>query len=68
MVYAYNIASKRYEILTENAAKDNFVMLEKANCFVWSDASNSKYAGNITILNLDTAKSLVVSSKKNKAL
>lgn len=68
VVYAYNIASKRYEILTENATKDNFVMLEQAKCFVWSDASNSKYAGNITILNLDTSKKLVVSSKKKQSI
>jgi len=68
VVYAYNIASKRYEILTENAAKDNFVMLEKAKCFVWSDASNSKYPSNITILNLDTAKKLLVSSKKKQSI
>lgn len=68
VVYAYNIASKRYEILTENATKDNFVMLEQAKCFVWSDASNSKYAGNITILNLDNSKKLVVSSKKKQSI
>ena len=68
VVYAYNIASKRYDILTKNATKDNFVMLEKAKCFVWSDASDSKYSGNITILNLDTAKSLVVSSKKKQSI
>ena len=66
VVYAYNISSKRYEILTENAVKDNFVMLEKAKCFVWSDASQSKFAANITILNLDTSESLVVSSKKKE--
>ncbi len=68
VVYAYNISSKRYELLTEDAAKDNFVMLKEAKCFVWSNAANSKYANNITILNLDTANSLVVSSKKKQSI
>lgn len=68
VVYAYNISSKKYDILTEHATKDNFVMLEKAKCFVWSDASKSKYADNITILNLDTSESLVVSSKKSQSI
>jgi len=68
VVYAYNIASKRYDILTENAIKDNFTMLKKAKCFVWSDTSGSKYANNITILNLDSAKSHVVSSKKKQSI
>ncbi|MFG6394130.1 MAG: hypothetical protein K1W24_08150 [Lachnospiraceae bacterium] len=68
VVYAYNIASKKYNILTKNATKDNFVMLEKARCFVWSDASSSKYARNITILNLDTSKSLVVHAKKKQSI
>lgn len=65
-VYAYNISSKKYTILTENATKDEFVMLEKAKCFVWSDASKSNHPGNLTILNLDTSESLVVSAKKKE--
>lgn len=68
VVYAYNISSKKYEILTENAAKDNFVMLKEAKCFIWSDASSSGHADNITILNLDTSESLVVSSKKKQSI
>lgn len=67
-VYAYNISSKKYEILTENATKDDFIMLKKAKCFVWSDASKKDYAGNITILNLDTSEKLVVSSKKKQSI
>ncbi len=68
VVYAYNISSKKYEILTENASKDNFVMLEEAKCFVWSDASKSNNASSITILNLETSESLRVSSKKNQSI
>lgn len=68
VVYAYNISSKRYDLLTENAAKDNFVMLKEAKCFVWSNAAGSAHANSITILNLDTANSLVVSSKKKQSI
>lgn len=67
-VYAYNISSKRYDLLTEDAAKDNFVMLKEAKCFVWSNTDGSKYANSITILNLDTANSLVVSSEKKQSI
>ena len=41
-VYAYNISSRKYEILTKNANKDNFSMMDDAKCFVWSNASNSE--------------------------
>lgn len=68
IVYAYNISSKRYELLTEDAQKDNFAMLKEAKCFVWSNTEGSKHANSITILNLDTAKSLVVSSKKKQSI
>lgn len=67
-VYAYNISSKRYDLLTQDAAKDNFVMLKEAKCFVWSNATDSKHANNITILNLDTDNSLTVSSKKGQSI
>lgn len=68
VVYAYNISSKKYDILTENAAKDNFVMLKEAKCFVWSDASIDGYAHNITILDLDNSESMTVSAKKNQSI
>lgn len=68
VVYAYNILSKRYDLLTQDAAKDNFAMLKEAKCFVWSNTDGSKHANSITILNLDTAKSLVVSSKKKQSI
>ena len=68
VVYAYNISSKKYDILTKNAAKDNFVMLKEAKCFVWSDASKDGYAHKITILDLNRSESLTVSAKKNQSI
>ena len=68
VVYAYNISSKKYEILTKNAVKDNFSMMKDAKCFVWSNASSSDYPQKITILNLDTANKLEVNAKENQSI
>ncbi|MDD7403093.1 MAG: hypothetical protein SO170_06995 [Butyribacter sp.] len=65
-VYAYNIASKRYDILTEEATRNHFSMLEAAKCFVWSNMNEDGYADNITILDLDTSKELTVKSPANQ--
>lgn len=67
-VYAYNITSKQYNILTENASSDNFAMLESARCFVWSNAKTNKLASTITILDLDSEKEITVSSRKNQSI
>lgn len=67
-VYAYNIASKRYEYLTENAARDNFSMLKDAKCFVWSNLGKNGQADSITILDLDTSKSLTVDSPPSESI
>lgn len=68
VVYAYNMSSKKYELLTKNIAKDNFSMMEEAKCFVWSDASKSDNPHKITILNLDTSNKLEVSAKENQSI
>lgn len=68
IVYAYNISSKRYDILTENASGDHFLMLENAHCFVWSNATDSGEANKITILDLNTSQELTVSSGKNESI
>lgn len=67
-VYAYNIASKRYEILTDNAANDNFLMLQDAHCFVWSNASDTGNASKITVLDLESTKTLTVSAPENQSI
>lgn len=67
-VYAYNISSKHYDVLTENASSDNFLMLENAHCFVWSNASDSGEANKITILDLNTSEELTVTSNKNESI
>jgi hypothetical protein len=67
-VYAYNITSRQYEILTKNASDDNFAMLSDAKCFVWSNATNKKTASEITILDLDSEKKLTVSAKKKQSI
>ncbi len=68
VMYAYNISSKKYELLTKNIAKDNFSMMEDAKCFVWSNASKSDYSQKITILNLDTANKLEVTAPENQSI
>lgn len=67
-VYAYNITSKQYNILTQNASSDNFAMLENARCFVWSNAKKDKPASNITILDLESEKEISVSAQKNQSI
>lgn len=67
-VYAYNITSKQYTILTRNASSDNFAMLENARCFVWSNAKKDKLASAITILDLESEKEINVSAKKNQSI
>lgn len=68
IVYAYNMSSKRYDILTEHASRDNFSMLKEAKCFVWSNINNEGQVDNITILDLDTSKRLTVESPKNQSI
>lgn len=67
-VYAYNIASKRYNILTEHATRDHFSMLKDAKCFVWSNLGKNGQADSITILDLDTSKSLIVNSPSGESI
>lgn len=68
IVYAYNISSKRYEILTENASDDHFLMLKNAHCFVWSNASDTGEANKITILDLNTSEELTVSCEEDQSI
>lgn len=68
IVYAYNMSSKRYEILTEHASRDNFSMLKEAKCFVWSNANQNGSANKITILDLDTSKNLTVKSPTGESI
>lgn len=68
IVYAYNIASKRYDILTKNASSDHFLMLENAHCFVWSNASDTGEATKITILDLNSSEELTVSSPQDQSI
>lgn len=68
IVYAYNITSRRYNILTKNANSNNFAMLEAAKCFVWSNAKKNKPASAITILNLETEHEITVEAKKNQSI
>lgn len=67
-VYAYNITSKQYNILTSNASSDNFAMLESARCFVWTNAKKDKLASSITILDLESEKEINVSAKRNQSI
>lgn len=68
IVYAYNMSSKRYKILTENATRDHFSMLEAAKCFVWSTTNENGYVNKITILDLNTSKELTISSQENESI
>lgn len=68
IVYAYNISSKRYDILTEHADRDHFSMLQKAKCFVWSNQNKAGQTDYITILDLETAKQLTVSAPVNESI
>lgn len=68
IVYAYNMSSKRYKILTENATRDHFSMLEAAKCFVWSTTSKEGYVNQITILDLNTSKELTISSPTDESI
>lgn len=65
-VYAYNITSRQYTILTKNASGDNFAMLETAKCFVWSNAGSKKPATAITLLDLESEKKRTIKAPKNQ--
>ncbi len=67
-VYAYNMSSKRYEILTQNASGKYFSMLEKAKCFVWSNLNDNGQANEITILDLNTSKRLTIKAPKEQSI
>ena len=68
IVYAYNMASKRYDILTDNASRDNFTMLKEAKCFVWSNTNKNGKTRTITILDLDHSKELTVKAPTNQSI
>lgn len=68
IVYAYNMASKRYDILTDNASRDNFTMLKEAKCFVWSNTNKNGKTRTITILDLDHSKELTVKAPANQSI
>ncbi|MDY5575939.1 MAG: hypothetical protein SPF70_00455, partial [Lachnospiraceae bacterium] len=68
VVYAYNIISRRYNVLTRNASSDNFAMLEKAKCFVWSNGTINSPASQITILDLDSELELTINAKKGQSI
>lgn len=68
VVYAYNITSRRCNILTKNASSDNFAMLEKARCFVWSNGTSTTQASQITILDLESELEITVNSKENQSI
>ena len=68
IVYAYNISSKRYTILTENATRDHFSMLKAAKCFVWSTTDKNGFVNQITILDLNTSKELTIQSPDNESV
>lgn len=67
-VYAYNITSRQYTVLTKNASSGNFAMLEKAKCFVWSNATSQKPATRITILDLETEQRRTVTARKSESI
>lgn len=68
IVYAYNMASKRYDILTDNASRDNFTMLKEAKCFVWSNTNKNGKTKTITILDLDNSKELTVNAPSGQSI
>ncbi len=68
IVYAYNMSSKRYDILTEHASRDHFSMLEKAKCFIWSNADSNGKANQLTILDLDTSKKMTVKAPGGQSI
>ncbi|MCD7826322.1 MAG: hypothetical protein LUH14_10245 [Clostridiaceae bacterium] len=68
IVYAYNMSSKKYEILTDNASRDNFSMLKDAKCFIWSNIAKNNQADSINILNLDTSKTTQVSCPSKQSI
>ena len=65
---AYNITSRQYTVLTKNASSGNFAMLEKAKCFVWSNATSQKPATRITILDLETEQRRTVTARKSESI
>lgn len=67
-VYAYNLAAKRYTVLSDYATSDNFAMMNEANCFVWSDATSTKMASHITVMNLDNERELQISAPKKETI
>ncbi len=68
IAYAYNIASKKYEILSKKATSNNFAMLESAKSFVFTNSTSNSYADKITILNLNTGNSLDISADSGDML
>lgn len=67
-VYAYNISSKRYDYLTEQASRDQFSMLKDAKSFVWSKLGENGQANSIIILDLDTSKNLTVDAPSSESI
>lgn len=65
IVFAYNIASKKYETLASHITDNNFLVIENTTSFIWADAMKTEKTKSITIMNLETEEISTISASKN---
>lgn len=65
---AYNIPSKKYEVLSNYATEDNFAMINSTKSFIITNGNKDSYADTITILNLDTTEKYQIKADKRDRL
>ncbi|MCR5587890.1 MAG: hypothetical protein K6F77_10230 [Lachnospiraceae bacterium] len=64
-VYTYNLSSKKYAVLSDNANENTFAMLKDACAYVFSNATEDSYATSLSILNLSTDEEVKISAPNN---
>lgn len=68
IVYAYNIASKKYVELVSHITDDNFLVIEDTTSFIWMNSDDVLSSDLITIMNLEDESTVTISSKKQENL
>lgn len=68
IVYAYNIASKKYEELVSHITDNNFLIIKDTTSFIWMNSDDVASSNLITIMNLEDESTVTISAKKNDNL
>lgn len=68
MIYNYNIAAKKLNIIASNVKNENLVTVEESGYILWQDAETIKDAKVIHILDLEEEKERTIDTKEGEII